>query len=317
MAAAIEAEGLVKRYGPVTAVAGISFRVESGQAVALLGPNGAGKTTTMRLVACLSWASEGRLAVLGVPAHPGNLALKRRLGVVGQDDHLDPDLTAEENIVVYGKLYGLSTAEARRRARELLAFMDLEARARSAVRELSGGMRRRLAIARGLVGRPDLLVLDEPTTGLDPTARRLVWESLRRLAAEGVTLFFSTHYMEEAERLADTVLLMRGGRIWDRGSPAELVERWASPEVLEIEDEVPAPWLAEWLAARRLGRVERQAGGLWVFTDRADAVLAGLAQAGRPLRRYRRRPGNLEDVFVWVFQAEPAVAARGAPGSQA
>jgi lipooligosaccharide transport system ATP-binding protein len=224
-AAAVRAEGLRKAYDGIVAVDGIDFTVERGECFGFLGPNGAGKTTTMKMIYGLARVGGGSLEVLGLDVDRHRREVKARLGVVPQDDNLDRDLDVGENLLVHAGYYGLGGAAARARRDELLAFAGLEARARSGVRELSGGMRQRLLIARALVNRPELIVLDEPTTGLDPSARRGVWDVLRGLREQGVTFLLTTHYMEEAARLCDRLVIMDRGRIVDAGPPAELTAR--------------------------------------------------------------------------------------------
>jgi lipooligosaccharide transport system ATP-binding protein len=228
---AVEARGLRKSYGGVVAVDGVDFTVEPGECFGFLGPNGAGKTTTMKMIYGLASVGEGSLVVLGLDVARERRAVKARLGVVPQDDNLDRDLTVGENLLVHGGYYGLSRGEAARRRDELLHFAALAGRSGAQVRELSGGMRRRLLIARALVNRPRLLVLDEPTTGLDPQARRGVWDVLRALRDEGVTFLLTTHYMEEAARLCDRLVIMDRGRIVDEGPPGHLTVRHGQPDL--------------------------------------------------------------------------------------
>jgi len=296
----IEARGLTKRYGTMTAVAGIDLDVEAGECFALLGPNGAGKSTTIRMICCLGDVTDGSLTVLGEPAYPGNRRIKHQLGVVAQEDHLDPGLTVLENIELHGRFYGLDGGQARARALELLVFLQLDSRAGEQVRALSGGMRRRLVIARALMGGPRLLVLDEPTTGLDPQARLLVWAKLRELRAAGVTILITTHYMDEAERLADRLAIVDHGRILERGTPREVIDRVVGADCLECLG------VAEALAARMIdvaatvpgARAERQGDGLVVFGPDAGRVLEAWRTAGLEPSRYVRRPSGLEDVFL-------------------
>jgi lipooligosaccharide transport system ATP-binding protein len=300
MAVIVEARGLVKTYGTFEAVRGIDFTVEAGQCFGLLGPNGAGKSSTIRMLCCLTDVTAGSLRVFGLDAHPGNLAIKQRIGVVSQDDFLDPNLTVRENLVIHGLFYGLARTEADARADELLAFMQLEPRAHHQVRELSGGMRRRLVIARGLIGRPELVVLDEPTTGLDPQARIMVWSKLKELLRTGVTLIVTTHYMEEAERLADHLVVMDGGRILDRGAPRDLVDRLVGTAALDLWD-ADAQVVAA--AVGEAGRVEPRGELVSVLTRDPDRVVALLKAQGVPMSRYLARPANLEDVFLLLTGA--------------
>jgi lipooligosaccharide transport system ATP-binding protein len=228
---AVRARGLRKAYDGIVAVDGVDFTVAPAECFGFLGPNGAGKTTTMKMIYGLARVGEGSLEVLGLDVARQRREVKARLGVVPQDDNLDRDLTVGENLLVHGGYFGLHGAAARRRRDELLEFANLTHRADSDVRALSGGMRQRLLIARALINRPRLVVLDEPTTGLDPQARRGVWDVLAGLRAQGVTLLLTTHYMEEAARLCDRLVIMEGGRIVDEGAPGELTARHAQPDL--------------------------------------------------------------------------------------
>ena len=295
MASIVAARGLRKRHGDLEAVRGLDFDVEEGRCFAFLGPNGAGKSTTIRMICCQSPISGGSLTVFGIPAHPHAVRIKQQMGVVAQEDYLDRELTVEENLVLHGRFYGLSGREARERGQELLTFMQLYAKRQNRVKELSGGMRRRLVIARGLIGRPRLLVLDEPTTGLDPQARLLVWTRLNELRQSGVTLIVTTHYMEEAARLADHIVVMDHGRILEAGSPADLVERIAGREAVEVwglEETVVAEQIGN------LGRVQARGDSLAVLTDSAEAVVSRLLAGALKPERMQVRPASLEDVFL-------------------
>ena len=230
----IRARGLVKRFGSFTAVAGIDVDVRKGEAFGFLGPNGAGKSSTMRMIGCISPPSGGTLQILGLDPVRDGPQIRARLGVCPQLDSLDNELTVLENLTVYARYFGIPRRVARERAAELLDFVQLTERANDKVEPLSGGMKRRLTIARALVNEPDLLLLDEPTTGLDPQARHLVWERLFRLKQRGVTLVLTTHYMDEAEQLCDRLVVMDHGRIVAEGSPRELIERHSTREVVEL-----------------------------------------------------------------------------------
>ncbi|MER6951188.1 ATP-binding cassette domain-containing protein [Nonomuraea sp. NPDC000554] len=230
----IRARGLVKRFGDFTAVDGIDLDVAPGEAFGFLGPNGAGKSSTMRMIGCVSMPSAGELRILGLDPVREGPRIRARLGVCPQLDNLDPDLSVRENLTTYARYFGLSRGQARERAEELLDFAQLRDKASSRVEPLSGGMKRRLTIARAMVNDPDLVLLDEPTTGLDPQARHLLWERLFRLKQRGVTLVLTTHYMDEAEQLCDRLVVMDGGRIVAEGSPRALIEAYASPEVVEL-----------------------------------------------------------------------------------
>src|SRR5687768_5815917 len=230
----IHARGLTKRFGELTAVDAIDFDVAPGESFGFLGPNGAGKTSAMRMIGCVSPMSAGALRVLGMDPIADGPRIRARLGVVPQQDTLDTELTVRENLLLYGRYFGLSRAECAKRADELLDFAQLTERAGDQVEHMSGGMKRRLLIARALINEPDLLLLDEPTTGLDPQARHLVWEKLRTLKRQGVTLLLTTHYMDEAAQLCDRLVIMHEGRILVQGSPRELVARETSPQVIEV-----------------------------------------------------------------------------------
>ena len=290
----IDVQGLVKRFGSLVAVDGVSFSVERGQTLGLLGPNGAGKTTTMRVLSGLSPADGGSVRVGGIDALREGRAVRQRLGVVTQADGLDDDVNARQNLELYGFLAGLSRREARARTADVLRFFGLAHRAEDPVDELSGGMRRRLAIARAMVCRPSVIVLDEPTTGLDPHSRNRVWEELAQLKSQGVTLLMSTHYMDEAATLCDEVAIMNRGRILALGPPPVLVEKYAGRDVAELRlDGAPRETVRE--ALRRAGCEWREVGALFrLMGDGADA--ARLEKI--PGVRIDLRPGTLEDVFL-------------------
>jgi lipooligosaccharide transport system ATP-binding protein len=297
-AALIEARGLTKRFGEFTAVDGIDVDVHRGEAFGFLGPNGAGKSSTMRMIGCVSPPTGGRLSILGLDPRTDGPRIRARLGVVPQRDTLDEELTVRENVVVYARYFGIPRATARAKADELLEFAQLTERANSKVEPLSGGMKRRLTIARSLVNDPEILLLDEPTTGLDPQARHVLWDRLFRLKRQGVTLVLTTHYMDEAEQLCDRLVVMDGGRIVAEGSPRSLIEQWSTREVLELrfaaDDHAAfAP------AAEGLGdRVEVLPDRLLVYTDDGDAAAEALTGRGlRPLSVLVRR-STLEDVFL-------------------
>src|SRR5688572_7828876 len=230
----IHARGLTKRFGTFTAVDGINFDVHAGEAFGFLGPNGAGKTSTMRMIACASPASDGELTVLNMKPRSDSSRIKARLGVVPQQDNLDMEITVRENLLMYGRYFDISRHVAGARADELLQFVELADRASAQVESLSGGMKRRLTIARALVNEPDLILLDEPTTGLDPQARHVVWDRLYQLKRRGATLLLTTHYMDEAERLCDRLVVMDNAAIVAEGSPRELIARYSTREVLEL-----------------------------------------------------------------------------------
>jgi len=301
--ALVRATALSKQFADFTAVDGIDFEVRPGEVFGFLGPNGAGKSSTMRMIGCVSPATSGELLVLGQDPATSGAEIRARLGVVPQEDNLDTELSVEDNLILYGRYFGLSRAVLRERVAELLDFVQLTDRADSKVDPLSGGMKRRLTIARALVNQPDLLLLDEPTTGLDPQARHLVWERLFRLKQEGVTQVLTTHYMDEAERLCDRLVVMDGGRIVDEGSPAALIERHVTREVIEVRldlaDQVEdrRQVVLEPIAALGL-RTEPLADRVLVYADDGDGVLAKLIESGfRPASVLVRR-ATLEDVFL-------------------
>ncbi|KAA9158626.1 ABC transporter ATP-binding protein [Amycolatopsis acidicola] len=292
----VQAKALTKRFGEFEAVRGIDVEVRRGEAFGFLGPNGAGKSSTMRMIACVSPRTDGELKVLGMDPATRGPQIRARLGVVPQQDNLDNELTVRQNLQVYGRYFGLSRAEVKRKAVELLEFAQLSDRAEAEVEPLSGGMKRRLTIARSLVNEPELLLLDEPTTGLDPQARHLLWDRLFRLKAQGVTLIVTTHYMDEAEQLCDRLVVMDHGRIVAEGSPAELIARYSTREVLELRfatgQEVPAGLgeLAE--------RVETLPDRVLLYTATGEAVLERVHARGlRPVSSLVRR-SSLEDVFL-------------------
>src|SRR5205814_5699668 len=230
----IHARGLVKKFGELVAVDGIDFDVQRGEAFGFLGPNGAGKSSTMRMIGCVSPPTAGTLRILDMDPVADGPRIRARLGVVPQQDTLDNELTVRENLIIYGRYFGLSRSEVRARADRLLEFVQLDERAGSKVEPLSGGMKRRLTIARSLVNEPDVLLLDEPTTGLDPQARHVLWDRLYRLKQQGVTLVLTTHYMDEAEQLCDRLVVMDKAHIVAEGSPRELIERYSTREVVEL-----------------------------------------------------------------------------------
>jgi lipooligosaccharide transport system ATP-binding protein len=294
----ISARGLTKRFGEHTAVDGIDVAVQRGEFFGFLGPNGAGKSSTMRMIGCVSPPTSGTLRILGRDAATEGAAIRARLGVVPQRDTLDEELTVEENIWVYGRYFGLPRAAVRARAEELLDFAQLSERAKDKVEPLSGGMKRRLTIARSLVNSPDILLLDEPTTGLDPQARHVLWDRLFRLKREGTTLVLTTHYMDEAEQLCDRLVVMDGGRIAAEGSPRSLIAEHSSREVLELRfaTDDHAPFAAQLGGVGE--RVEVLPDRVLVYTADGDAAAAAVEARGlRPVSSLVRR-SSLEDVFL-------------------
>jgi lipooligosaccharide transport system ATP-binding protein len=295
----VHARGLVKRFGDITAVDGIDFDVHRGEAFGFLGPNGAGKSSTMRMIGCVSPPSGGTLSVLGLDPIGDGAEIRAKLGVVPQQDTLDFELTVRENVIIYGRYFGLSRAELRERADSLLEFVQLTDRADSRVEPLSGGMKRRLTIARSLVNDPEVLLLDEPTTGLDPQARHTVWDRLFRLKQRGVTLILTTHYMDEAEQLCDRLVVMDKGRIAAEGSPLELIRRFSTREVVELRfglDQRPEEVLARLDGLAR--RSEALPDRLLLYTDDGDATASGVHDLGLHPQSVLVRRSTLEDVFL-------------------
>ncbi len=290
----VRARGLTKTYGAVTAVDGIDFEVGRAECVGFLGPNGAGKTTTIRMVTAFSPVTAGEVRVfdLDVTTHPREV--KARLGICPQEDNLDPDFTVRRNLLVFGRYHEIPRATLEKRVDELLAFVQLEAKADAAIDEISGGMKRRLILARALLNRPELLVLDEPTTGLDPQARRVIWDRVRALKREGTTVLLTTHYMEEASRLCDRVILMDGGRILLSGTPDDVIAREVGREVVvlgAVTEEVRAfcrerPWPRDEVEDR-----------IYVY-DIEGGRVAGEIAARFPHQERTIRAATLEDVFL-------------------
>jgi lipooligosaccharide transport system ATP-binding protein len=297
--ALIRARGLVKRFGSFTAVAGIDFELRRGEAFGFLGPNGAGKSSTMRMIGCVSPPTEGELSIMGLDPVADGPAIRARLGVVPQEDTLDLELTVAENLLVYGRYFGLPRELITARAARLLEFVQLSDRANDAVEPLSGGMRRRLTIARSLINEPDILLLDEPTTGLDPQARHAVWDRLFRLKQQGVTLVLTTHYMDEAEQLCDRLVVMDAGKVAAEGSPRALIARYSTPEVLELRfDPAEHELAAEKLAGVSARRREVLADRILLYVTDGDQALAAVRALGlEPLTSLVRR-STLEDVFL-------------------
>jgi lipooligosaccharide transport system ATP-binding protein len=296
--ALIHARGLTKRFGEFTAVDGIDFDVAPGESFGFLGPNGAGKTSTMRMIGCVSPTSGGTLEILGLdPAHDGP-RIRARLGVVPQQDTLDNELTVRENLLIYGRYFGLSHAECAKRADELLEFAQLIERSGDQVEHMSGGMKRRLTIARSLINEPDLLLLDEPTTGLDPQARHLLWDRLYRLKQRGVTLVLTTHYMDEAEQLCDRLVVMDKARIVAEGSPRALIDQYSTREVTELRF---APGVQETLDGQLDGlaeRIEHLPDRVLLYADDGEAAVAAAHARGLQPETVLVRRSTLEDVFL-------------------
>ncbi|MGN6795394.1 MAG: ABC transporter ATP-binding protein [Streptosporangiaceae bacterium] len=295
----IRARGLTKVFGDFIAVDGIDFQLSRGEVFGFLGPNGAGKSSTMRMIGCVSPRSGGKLTILGLDPSKDGPAIRARLGVVPQEDTLDVELTVRENLLVYGRYFGLRRDVIRERTAQLLDFVQLTERADDEVDPLSGGMKRRLTIARSLISEPEILLLDEPTTGLDPQARHVVWDRLYRLKQQGVTLVLTTHYMDEAEQLCDRLVVMDRGKIAAGGSPRQLIETYSTAEVLELrfaldEQEQAAEKLAD-VAAER---IEVLADRILLYTADGEATLSAVRARGvEPVTSLVRR-STLEDVFL-------------------
>jgi lipooligosaccharide transport system ATP-binding protein len=296
--ALIHARGLTKKFGDFTAVDAIDFDVATGESFGFLGPNGAGKTSTMRMIGCVSPITAGTLSVLGMDPTTQGPQIRRRLGVVPQQDSLDMELTVEENLIIYARYFGLSYAEGRKRAKEQLEFVQLSDRAKAEVEPLSGGMKRRLTIARGLINDPDLLLLDEPTTGLDPQARHLLWDRLYRLKRQGVTLILTTHFMDEAEQLCDRLVVMDKAKIVAEGSPRELVAKYATKEVLELRFEPGVQESFDGTLDGLADRVEKLPDRLLLYTDDGDAAAVAVHERGMRPESVLVRRSSLEDVFL-------------------
>lgn len=294
----ITAKGLKKTYGDFVAVDGIDFQVSRGEAFGLLGPNGAGKSTTMRMITSTLQRTSGELQILGKDPDKFGPEIRAHLGVVPQQDNLDRQLTVWENILIYGRYFGLSRKFLKGKIEELLAFAQLEEKRNVKSEELSGGMKRRLTIARGLVNEPEILLLDEPTTGLDPQARHVLWDRLFRLKELGVTLVLTTHYMDEAEQLCDRLVVMDKGRIMAEGSPAELIKKYSSKEVLEVRFGSKGNAAAAKKLAEVGDRLEVLPDRILVYTDNGEKALERVTKLGLdPVTSLVRR-SSLEDVFL-------------------
>lgn len=294
----IRAENIVKKYGDFIAVDGISFEVQRGESFGLLGPNGAGKSTTMKMIAAVSTRTSGNLEVLGMDPNTDGPAIRSQLGVVPQEDNLDEELRVRENLITYGRFFGMSHAAVAKRADELLEFAQLTERAKSKVEPLSGGMKRRLTIARSLMNDPQMLLLDEPTTGLDPQARHILWDRLFRLKEQGTTLVLTTHYMDEAEQLSDRIIVVDKGAIMAEGSPAQLIRQYSSKEVLEVrygsdKNKTVAKSIAD------IGeRQEILPDRILIYSDNGERDLAVITKRGHHPTTSLVRRSSLEDVFL-------------------
>ncbi len=298
MRALVEARQLTKRFDDFVAVDAIDFEVRQGEAFGFLGPNGAGKSSTMRMIGAVSPVTSGTLRVLGLDPEVDGAAIRARLGVVPQDDNLDGELPVEENLLIYGRYFDLSRKVLKPRIDELLEFAQLAERRTSKVESLSGGMKRRLTIARSLINQPDLLILDEPTTGLDPQARHVLWDRLYRLKQQGVTLIITTHYMDEAEQLCDRLVVMDRGAIVAEGSPLQLIAEHSTREVVELRFPVG---VQETVLDRLDGlakRTETLADRVLLYTDDGDATVADVHGRGLEPEAVVVRRSTLEDVFL-------------------
>ena len=294
----VEARGLTKKFDDFVAVDAIDFDIKKGEAFGFLGPNGAGKTSTMKMITTVSPISDGKMTVFGLDPATQGRAIRSRLGVVPQEDNLDLELTVSENLYIYGRYHDMKKSEINPRIDELLEFAQLTERRDSQVEPLSGGMKRRLTIARALINDPDLLILDEPTTGLDPQARHLLWDRLYRLKQQGATLIITTHYMDEAEQLCDRLVVMDEGRIVAEGSPLQLITEYAPREVVELrfgeQDKDEAALKMDGLA----NRSEILADRILLYTDDADTTQEGLHARGIHAEQVLVRRSTLEDVFL-------------------
>jgi lipooligosaccharide transport system ATP-binding protein len=295
---AVSARGLTKRYGEFEAVRGIDFDVRSNECFGFLGPNGAGKTTTMRMISSFAPPTGGQLSVLGLRAWADGRLIKRRMGVVPQENNLDEEVTVLENLTIYARYFDIPVRESTPRAMELLRFVALEDKRDWKVPRLSGGMKRRLLVARALINEPELLVLDEPTTGLDPQARHLVWEKLRSLKREGVTLLLTTHYMEEASQLCDRLVIMHEGRILVEGSPREVIAEQTTSQVVEVFEPPDESWPGLESLESVAERTERLADRWLFYTDDGDLLLGKVRAMGLPPSSVWLRGATLEDVFL-------------------
>lgn len=294
----VEARGLTKRFGEFVAVDGVDFEIRPGEAFGFLGPNGAGKTSTMKMITTVSPITEGQMTVFGLDPRADGQTIRSRLGVVPQENNLDEELRVDENLYVYGRYHDISKSVIRERIDDLLEFAQLEEKRHALVDSLSGGMKRRLIIARALINQPDLVILDEPTTGLDPQARHILWDRLYRLKQEGATLIITTHYMDEAEQLCDRLVVMDKGQIVAEGSPVQLIERFSTREVVELRF---APGKIASGLDRLNGlakRTEALADRVLLYTDEADRLVDDIHGRGVEFEQRLTRRSTLEDVFL-------------------
>ncbi len=291
----LSVQGLRKSYGEHEVLAGIDLDLIPSECFGLLGPNGAGKTTTLRLCLGLTQPDAGSISMFGHPIPSQARQARARVGVVPQMDNLDPDFTVRENLLIFGRYFGISDADIKLRIPGLLDFAGLASRGDDTIKALSGGMKRRLTLARALINNPDLIFLDEPTTGLDPQARHLIWERLRQLVAQGKTIFLTTHFMDEAERLCSRLAIMDHGRIMTIGTPAELIAAHIEPQVVEVFGDGAEAW-ADTYSSKICERCEKTGETVFCYVQDAEPLLADLKL--RPALRYMHRAANLEDVFL-------------------
>ncbi len=294
----IEARSLTKKFGEFVAVDGIDFEVKPGESFGFLGPNGAGKTSTMRMIGAVSPITSGELSVFGLDPMKHGPQLRSRLGVVPQENNLDEDLSVYDNLLIYGRYFDLSRAVIRTRIDELLDFVQLTEKRDATISTLSGGMKRRVIIARGLINEPDLFILDEPTTGLDPQARHVLWDRLYRLKQQGVTLIITTHYMDEAEQLCDRLVVMDKGKIVAEGSPAGLIKEHTPRDVVELRFPVGVLQTISERVESLSDRTEILADRALVYTDDAEHLIAGIAESDMEPETVLARRSSLEDVFL-------------------
>jgi len=291
----VKVSNLTKKFGSNVAVDHINFEVKRGEFLGVLGPNGAGKTTTMRMLLGVTTPTEGEVSVLDYALPDGASEIRARVGVVPQHDNLDPDFTVVENLITHASYFGIGKKQLESRLDYLLNFASLESKANSLVPTLSGGMQRRLTLSRALLNEPELLILDEPTTGLDPQARHLIWQRLRELRKQGTTISLTTHFLEEAERLCDRVLLIDHGKILEEGSPQELIKKHIDPYVLEIHGETDSLWSEAQERFQHL-RMERAGETIYCYCGSETAFLKEIEEW--PGINFTNRPANLEDVFL-------------------
>ena len=294
--ALIKVKDLVKKFGAVTAVDGVSFEINEGECFGLLGPNGAGKTSTIRIIHCVSPATGGRVTVAGLPAHIDDRAIKAMTGVVPQENLLDCDLTVFENMKIFSEFFDIPKSEASLRIDELLAFVELSDKLKAKINELSTGMKRRLMIARALINKPKVIICDEPTTGLDPQARHMIWQRLRSLKGRGATIVLTTQYMEEAEQLCDRIAIMHKGKILKEGTPRKLIKEEIGREVIEVRGgKAEEQKLTEVLSGMKFDH-ERAGDTFFIYCTDGNAIMEKVASLN--LQNVLHRPASLEDVFL-------------------